>query len=73
MSLQYKVATLRSAGLEAKWSKTRSGSPILVARALGTSRWYYVDKDMWKHAQVVGIKEAFGDHTCLGDIFSIIT
>lgn len=68
--MKYNVGTIRESGLEAKWSRNSSGGPIIVARKPG-GRWYYVDKFMWKRAEVVGIYEAFNEHTCLGDIFSI--
>lgn len=69
--MQYNVATIRAAGLEAKWSKTRKGAPIIVAKSDKTARFYYVDKHMWERAKEVGIKEAFEEHTLLGDIFYV--
>lgn len=69
--MKYNVATLREAGLEAKWKKTRSGCPILVARKNADQAFFYVDKPMWERAQLVGIAQAFDEFTCLGDFFSI--
>lgn len=69
-NLIYNVATIRAAGLEAKWSKNSKGAPIIVARNKpGT--WYFVDRKMWEAAQKEGIAEAFGRFTLLGDFFSI--
>lgn len=68
--LGYKVGTIREAGLEARWTKTRKGTPCIVARK-PEGKWYIVNLDMWTRAHEVGIMEAFEEHTCLGDIFSI--
>lgn len=69
--MKYTVGEIRAAGLEARWTRTRNGAPIIVARKPGSTRWYCVDKHMWKRAANVGIAEAFDEHTVLGDIFSI--
>lgn len=75
--MEYTVATLREAGLEAKWHRTRKGAPIIVARGprAYTSHqregWWAVDKSMWKRMGEVGIMQGFEESTLLGDIFSI--
>jgi len=68
--MNYNVATIRKAGLEARWTRTRIGSPIISAR-LPNEKWYVIDKSMWESAAKVGILEAFKNHTALGDFFSI--
>lgn len=51
--LRYAVATLRAAGLEAKWARTRRGAPIIKARDPGAptahqrESWWLVDAAMW--------------------------
>lgn len=70
---KYNVATLRAAGLEAKWTRTRKGAPIIIARdpAAASSTFYAVDAYMWKRAEDVGLLEAFREGTALADFFSI--
>ncbi len=75
-TLQYRVDPLRAAGLDAKWSKTKAGAPVIVVRRptghpLVAPQWYYCDESMFKDMQLDGILEAFDSHTILGDIFSI--
>jgi len=75
--LRYRVGALREAGLDAKWSKTGSGAPIIVVRNLNAETahqrvyWWYCDKDMFTRMQKVGIIEGFNQTTILGDILSI--
>jgi hypothetical protein len=71
--LLYRVGTLRDAGLEARWSKTRSGRPTLVARhPLSTRKnWWVVDSGMWRQMNKHGVMEGFEGLTMLGDIFSV--
>lgn len=68
--MNYNVGTIREAGLEARWGKTSKGALYIAARK-PEGWWYIVDKAMWTRAHEVGIMEAFEEHTCLGDIFSI--
>ena len=76
-TLTYNVATFRAAGLEAKWSRTQRGAPIIIARnpvaQLKHQKeiWWYCDHHMWQRASKVGIVEAFTESTLLGDFFSI--
>lgn len=69
--LKYSVSTIREAGLNAKWTKTMQGGPIIVASQGEAGSWFYVDKQMWERAGEVGILQAFQEFTCLGEIFSI--
>lgn len=71
--IQYKVGELRAAGLEAKWGRTRSGAPILLARDPDRSStiWWVVDARMWARAQMVGVLEAFRESIMLGEFFSV--
>ena len=75
--MRYVVKTLREAGLEAKWSRTSSGGPILVARDPNAKadhmrkRWWYVDKQMWDSMKKTSIQDGFESWTILGDLFSI--
>lgn len=73
MPLAYRVKTLRDAGLEARWTHTNRGAPIIAARRadVGNGMWYVVDDTMWKDAQQVGIATAFEQHCALGKFFSI--
>lgn len=75
--VNYRVADIRALGLEARWAKRRSGSPIIVARnpaaelAHQRDKWWVIDRGMWERAQKVGLIEAFNEHTLLGDYFSV--
>jgi hypothetical protein len=69
--MNYCVKEIRDAGLNARWSKTSSGRPIIVARKGDRGSWYYVDGNMWTRAKCVGILQAFEEHTCLGEFFSV--
>jgi len=68
--MKYSVKVLRDAGLQAKWTYTRTGAPIIVARKEAGS-WYAVDSRMWSRAEAVGVGQAFDEHTTLGHIFSV--
>jgi len=65
------VKTFRAAGLEAKWTKTRKGQPVIVARNPTTRTWYVVDRSMFKDMKKEGVLPAFERHTLLGDVFSL--
>lgn len=67
--MKYSVKEIRLAGLSCKWAKTQGGAPIIVGNTT-QSKSYYIDALMWKRAQVVGIMQAFEEHTALGEIFS---
>ncbi len=67
----YTVGTLRAAGLEAKWGRTRWGAPALFAREAGTDTWWMVDARMWERAKAVGVLAAFHEYTLLGNFFSV--
>ena len=75
--MKYSVKPLREAGLEAKWSKTPTGSPIIIARNPTAElkhqkeKWWYVDVRMWEVMLKEGIKPGFNLATLIGDIFSI--
>jgi hypothetical protein len=69
--MKYNVKTLRDAGLQAKWTKTRLGAPIIAARKPGTRGWFLVYRDMWKDMNAEGVVSAFERFTLLGDIFYI--
>lgn len=70
--MDYNVRTVRAAGLEARWTRTRTGAPIIVARDASASQsWYGVTDRMWKDARRLGLRAAFESHTALGDFFSI--
>lgn len=71
--MKYNVATIREAGLDARWTKTINGAPIIAARdpEVGGGRWYVVCRDMWDRAKAVGIREAFVERCTLGEFFSI--
>lgn len=75
--MKYRVGTLREAGLEAKWTKTRNGAPIIKVRwpkakpKHQRERWYYVDVSMWDMMKQLGVIEGFDGATLLADIFFI--
>ena len=77
LPLKYSVKTLREAGLEAKWSKTRNGAPILLARwpeaELDHQRqkFWFVDRMMWSLMQRMGVVRGFDSATLLGDVFFV--
>lgn len=77
MELKYTVKSLREAGLEARWTRTSAGAPILAVRNPKSKekhqreKWWAVDKHMWTDMQRSGILEGFDSHTLLGDMFSI--
>jgi len=69
--MRYSVKALRDAGLEARWTRTRSGAPIIAARASAKSRWYLVNVTMWSAMKQEGVLPAFERFTLLGDVFSV--
>lgn len=77
MPLKYSVTTLRAAGLEAKWGKTRAGAPMIAARDPNgklehqRATWWLVDGKMWKSMEKDGVKKGFDSCTLLGDVFYI--
>jgi len=74
--MKHGVKTYREAGLEARWSK-RNGRPVITVRdpiaPLEHQRqtWWIVSLNMFEDMKKDGIREAFRNHTLLGDIFSI--
>lgn len=74
--VNYRVKDIRALGFECKWSKRR-GAPILVVRDPAAAsdhqrdKWWVLDEAMWKRAQKVGLKQAFDEHTALGNFFSV--
>lgn len=75
--MKYVVTTFRDAGLEAKWTKTRAGAPVIAVRNPQASiphqrdRWHNVDGHMWARMQSAGIVEGFNQVTMIADIFSV--
>jgi hypothetical protein len=69
--LKYGVGPMREAGLEAKWTKTSAGAPIIVARKPGTETFFAVGNDMFEAMKSEGVLPAFERFTLLGDIFSV--
>lgn len=71
------VSTYRSAGLEARWSRTSRGAPAIFVRNPKSdndhrrNKWWMVTSGMFKDMAAIGILEAFDRHTLIGDIFSI--
>lgn len=74
---QYIVSTFKEAGFEAKWTKTRTGAPIIKVRDPKSKhkhqreKWWLVSADMWKSMQKTNVQEGFDSHTLLGDIFYV--
>lgn len=69
--MKYQVNTLRAVGLQARWTRTRSGAPIIAARDGDAAQWYVVDDAMWKRMGVVGVLEGWRNCTALGAFFSV--
>lgn len=75
--MKHSVSIYRSAGLEARWSRTSNGAPAIFVRnpkatlAHQRDKWWMVTGGMFKAMAKVGVIEAFDRHTMLGDIFSI--
>lgn len=70
-TLTYTVGTLRAAGLEAKWGRTRWGKPALFAREPGDQHWWMVGATMWERARVVGVLAAFHESMITAKHFSV--
>jgi hypothetical protein len=76
---RYSVATLRAAGLQARWGRNGAGAPILFARDPEAEHrhqretWWMVDAGMWAEMQKEGIRKTFDQFTLLllGDVFSV--
>lgn len=75
--MNYQVKTFRDAGLEAKWTKTPKGSPVIVARdPNGTlhhqrTTWFYVDSTMLSMMSKEGIVAGFRSATLIAHYFSL--
>lgn len=73
--MAYRVGALRSAGLEARWTRTAAGAPIIAARdphaptGLERDTWWLVDRELWGDMQASGARQALGEHTELA-VFS---
>tara|TARA_R110000772_G_scaffold39058_4_gene92051 strand:- start:5725 stop:5976 length:252 start_codon:yes stop_codon:yes gene_type:complete len=71
----YRVSTLRESGLEAKWSKSETGRPMMVARDPNAksshqrNTWWIVDDPMWGTMKKHGIIDGFNSATLLGNVF----
>lgn len=69
--IKYSVQWIRSQGLQARWTKTRDGAPIIAARDGDNGSWYVIDARMWRDAERMGLPKAFESHTTLGHFFSV--
>ena len=67
----YTVGAIRAAGLEARWSRTRAGAPILTARHAGETTWWIMSGRTYERAKIVGWAKAFNEATCLSRYFSV--
>lgn len=71
------VDTYRNAGLEARWSRTRTGAPAIFVRNPNSklehqrTRWWMVDRSMYRQMSKLGVLAGFDSVTLLGDVFSI--
>lgn len=68
--IRYSVKEIRTAGVECKWGRLSNGGPAIFGRA-HTGAWVVIDAKMWKDAGIVGILEAFQNHTTLIEFFSV--
>ncbi len=77
--MKYQIKTFRDAGLEACWSKTRSGTPVIIVRDPNgpftneRESWWIVTDGMFRSMKECGVKEGFENHTILGEFFSIVS
>ena len=71
--MTYRVSTIRSAGLDARWTRTMAGAPIIAARIPNDLKgtWFVIDARLWSRMEKEGIRKAFELHTALGAFFSI--
>lgn len=70
--MEYRVSTFREAGLEARWTRTRTGAPIIAARKPGAKAWELMDANAWRAIQRAGsVKDGFENVTLFADIFSV--
>lgn len=74
--MQYTVGWIRSQGIECKWSRSRNGAPIIIGKTSSLDRtgqpiWSVIDTDMWNRAKVVGLPQAFEEHTTFIGLFSV--
>ena len=75
--MKHNVATYRSAGLEARWGKTGSGTPCIYVRNPNTKlkhqreSWWMVSRTMFDDMVKDGIVESFDRHTLIANVFSI--
>lgn len=77
VGLRYTIGTFREAGLEAIWTKTKNGGPIITVRMPKSNlkhqreNWYDVHQKMWNDMKEMGIIAAYESHTLIADVFSI--
>lgn len=69
--MRLSVKAIREQGLEAKWTKTRTGRPAIVVRKPDTRTWYWLTDHMWKRAAIVGLVSAFEETMLTADFFSV--
>ncbi len=69
--MKYRVGDIRAAGLKCRWTRTKTGAPIIAGQREDTGKWYVINSSMWDRSKVVGLKQAFEEHTCLAEFFSI--
>lgn len=75
--MRYVVKTFRDAGLQARWTKTREGAPMIAVRNPNSKyphqskSWWLVHQSMWDAMKERGIMQGFDECTALGNIFNI--
>lgn len=75
--MPFKVQELRAAGLQAKWTKTKTGAPIIIVRDPRSplrhqrENWWFLNSMMGREMREAGITEGFTRATLLGDVFSV--
>ena len=70
--MKYRVGDFRDLGLEAKWTRTGAGAPIIAVRKPGTKTWCAVTGHLFKSmSESDDPGEKFDQGTALVDIFSI--
>jgi len=75
--IAYTVGAMRAAGLEARWTKNRSGRPMIVVRDPQAQTkhqredWWICDKEMFRLMGKDGVREGFDNATLFGNLFSI--
>lgn len=74
--LEYRLPTLRKAGLKAKWLPAKNGVKFIAAcdpegkQPHQRNKWWVIHQCAWNLMESLGIREGFETATMMGDTFS---